>query len=203
MGPGAARVIVKDSNKGVDELRKKSKSAIDRVVKILSCSMIHRLTYVLHHIPDKFRLHVGRWISQCNTTRGAAEVYMNCGRGFYQEAVSSCIDVVVDPIALDHMGLRAGYADAATPVASNVANSAWCFLVHFLGFQLQGFMHYSHNIPVMFVMLLHHDKAVVDGCLARLKSLWSWLKWAEQVSQHIFCGKGCCRAEVGTVDFRS
>jgi len=180
------RSTVKESNKELDELRKKSKNQLELCIRILCGRRTRRLAWLLLLVPEPLRIQTGKWITMCKTAEGTCETYTCWASGGYLASLGECLACLSSPLVMKRLGFNvlADPVHEDTDKADNkvVADTMLAYVGNFLGMQLVGFMYYSHSPPGLFALLLSHSEAARGACLERLERIWRWLEKAEKES---------------------
>ncbi|CAK0880232.1 unnamed protein product [Prorocentrum cordatum] len=174
------------SNEQLKILRARSKNSIVLACRILANRFKVRLMDGIYWVLKPCREHFGKALVTFKTKRGLLEYHQNLAQMKYVQELSCMFSMLSDPGLLEACDFEScevyNHGDALEHEEKFLSTRITMMMLSAVAHRLCSCSYFPHGVPGMFVLLLHHDRAIVDGTLAKLRNTWDRLQKAETLS---------------------
>ena len=185
----AAPRTVKESNQAIKHMRSEHRNTLHLASSVLANVVTKRLFLMILGVCEPVRCDMGLAMSAMGESRrGGLEMYLSWAKGEYNQVMARTWSTLVDVEVLRRCifsfpASRAPcFAEPLLVEEDNELASRMLLLVRsIVGVRCFSMLEYPHPIPIMFVLLLDDDKAVVEQALAKLKGTWVALGKVESI----------------------
>jgi hypothetical protein len=185
----AAPRTVKESNRAIKHIRSEHRNTLHLASSVLANFVTKRLFLMILEVCEPVRADMGLAMSAMGESRrGGLEMYLSWAKGEYNQVMARTWATLVDADVLRRCMFNFPASSApcvAEPLLveedNELASRMLLLVRNVVGVRCTSMLEYSHSIPILFVLLLDDDEAVVEKTLAKLRGIWAALGKVESM----------------------